>query len=415
MRYLKSLDFPIHLMTYWWLLWIVIAYTPINEFLTPSLASLGQFLILIASFVFGHLAIKRSQWHVVEASNVGVRGLRIGTIRVRWTLMFTGVTCLLMLLVSLKLAGAFDTAFLEYYARMRGGSDAPQATGIHALDVLTKILAFPLAYTILVIAMAVDLTDLRKAFFISTVSFACFCYLWQVNYPLIHLFWFLVFHVLVTAQRRGRFNRTILGVAAIVVISLLASATNRYGDNDDVFGAIRRYFIGYHLIGFSFYDHHFMDANSILHVPSFGRSSLGFFEHVMQQLLEPFSTGFRAASSANAEFNDVRIDIGASDPKAFNAFGTIVFTLYRDFNLVGIALGGFLYGAAATYTRYRGSTSWRHGAIFYLLASAWMMGMFVSPVEAAYFWFVVVALGLFQIVNRGVRWRTSQRVDPQWK
>jgi hypothetical protein len=45
-----------------------------------------------------------------------------------------------------------------------------------------------------------------------------------------------------------------------------------------------------------------------------------------------------------------------------------------------------------------------------MLASAWMMGMMVSPLEAASFWFVVVALFLLQIVNRGVRWRTAQPI-----
>ncbi len=87
-----------------------------------------------------------------------------------------------------------------------------------------------------------------------------------------------------------------------------------------------------------------------------------------------------------------------------NAFGTIIFTLYRDFNFVGILLGGFLYGAVVTYARYRSHMSWWHGALFLMLAPAWMMGMMVSPLEAAYFWFVIVALGSLQLVNRGVRW-----------
>ena len=33
-----------------------------------------------------------------------------------------------------------------------------------------------------------------------------------------------------------------------------------------------------------------------------------------------------------------------------------------------------------------------------------MMGMMVNPLEQAYFWFAVVALGVFSLVNRSVRY-----------
>jgi hypothetical protein len=217
-----------------------------------------------------------------------------------------------------------------------------------------------------------------------------------------------VFYALVNAQRRGQFNRNMLLVAAILCVGLVASAANRFGG--DIMGGLQRYVIGYHLVGFSFYDQQYLDSDSILHAPSFGRSSLGFLEQVLENLLKPFSDGFQAASFANAEFTNTAIDIGANDTMHFNAFGTILFTLYRDLNVVGIFVGGALYGAAVTNARYRSHMSWRHGALFYMLASAWMMGMMVSPLEAAYFWFVVVALWLFQIANRGLRWRPAQPV-----
>jgi len=412
MMYFKSLDFPIHLMVYWWLLWLGISYSPLNEFLAPSYASLGQFLLLIAGFLFGHMTMKRWRPYNPQTSDAAARGPKLKTRRIRWVLTLAGLGSLLMLLLSLKMAGAFELDFIDYFGKVRLSGGVPDAvtevTGIHVLDVLTKILAFPLAYTILVTVLAVELSGLRMVFFACLVSFFSVAYLWQINYPLIHLFWLMVFYALVTAQRRGRFNRMILGMATIVCIGLMASAANRFGGGDvsggDVMGGLQRYFFGYHLVGFSFYDHHYLDPNSILHTHSFGRSSLGFLEMVLEKILKPFSTGFQAASSENAEFTNSAIDIGASELKEFNAFGTIVFTLYRDFNLVGIFLGSFFYGAAATYAHYRSHTSWRHGALFLMLASAWMMGMMVSPLEAAYFWFVVVTLGLLQIVNRGMRW-----------
>lgn len=308
-----------------------------------------------------------------------------------------------MMLLSLKMAGALDLGFIEYYTKLRisGGLDEGNATGIKVLDVLTKILAFPLAYTVLVTVLAVDVNGLRKILFACIASFVCFSYLWQVNYPLIHLFWIMMFYTLVTAQREGRFNRRFIATGAIICALLLASSANRFGG--EILGGIKHYVIDYHLIGFSFYDHQYQDSASILHSHSFGRSSLGFLEQVLENLLKPFSIGFQAASSENAQYLDTAIDIGCKETLARNAFGTIVFTFYRDFNLIGILLGGFLYGAVVTYARYRSSMSWKHGALFLMLASAWMMGMMVSPLEAVYFWFVIVALSLFQVVNRGLR------------
>ena len=113
---------------------------------------------------------------------------------------------------------------------------------------------------------------------------------------------------------------------------------------------------------------------------------------------------YDAASSANSTYNNEPVDVGRSDTGKINAFGTILFSLYRDFDLVGIWLGGFIYGAAVTQSLYRSTANWIAGALFLCLASSWMMGMMVSPLEQAYFWFAIVVLALVGMVNRGVKW-----------
>jgi oligosaccharide repeat unit polymerase len=401
-KYFKSTDFAIHLMVYWWLFWLAISFTPLNEFQEPSLASLAQFLLLIASFLLGHIGVK---WLCAKNRGRTVKSIGLNYKRVYRALSISALFCLLLLTVSLALAGAFNTSFVEYFTKLRvldGDLDSADVTGFHFLDVLTKILAFPLTYTIIVTTLAVEVASLRMVLAVCIASFGCYSYLWQVNYPLIHLFWLAVFYVLVDAQRHGQFNRKVLGIGAIICIGLMASAVYRFGG--DIIGGLQRYIVGYHLVGFTFYDQQFQNPESILHAHTFGRSSLGFLEQVLQNALNPFDTGFQAASFANSEFNNTALDIGATEPMYFNAFGTVIFSLYRDFNVLGILIGGAVYGAVSTYALYRGHLSWRHGALFYMLASAWMMGMMVSPLESAYFWFVVLALGFLQIANRGVRW-----------
>ena len=403
--YLKSVDFPIHLMVLWWLVWIGVSLSPLNDFIAPSWASLAQFLLLVASFVAGHAAMKWFRPFDAAPPLAPTRGLRARALRMRWALTGSMLACLAALLVCLRMAGAFETSFVEYFLRIRlafaEGGD-PTLTGIRSLDVLTKILFFPLSYTVMLVLLAIDLSAFKRLFLVCIANILCFAYLWQVNYPFIHLFWFMVFYILLGAQRRGYFNKKILVVAGVLFAGLIASAANRFGG--DVLGGFQRYIVDYHLIGFSYYDHSYLDPGSILHSPSYGRSSLGFLDQVLEEFLKPLQLGYQSASLETQGFNETPIDIGAQESMSFNAFGTIVYSLYRDFNLLGIVVGGFAYGAAVTYTRYRSTHSWRAGAIFLMLAAAWMIGMMVSPLEEVYFWFTIVTVGLFGIVNRGVRW-----------
>ena len=48
-------------------------------------------------------------------------------------------------------------------------------------------------------------------------------------------------------------------------------------------------------------------------------------------------------------------------------------------------VGGFAYGAFTTLALHRGARNWLYGALFLLLASSWMMGMMVNPLEQPHF------------------------------
>jgi oligosaccharide repeat unit polymerase len=410
-KYLKSRDFPIHLLAAWWIFWLVASYTDLNEFIPPSGETVTQYAVFILSFLFGHWLVKQANWFGLGTLSKRIRPFRSSSRRVRFALVGAALLCSAMLLASLWLAGALSSDFIEYFAKRRmdeGGLEG--LTGIRTLDVLTKILAFPLSYTIVLIVLGSDIRGFRLTLAICIINLLAFAYLWQVNYPLIHLFWFLVFHWLLQARRTGVLQRRPVIILGVLFLTLLASAANRFGG--DVIGGLQRYIVGYHLVGFSYYDHQYLNPNSILHTHSLGRSSLGFLDQMLEAVLKMLGVGYRAASFQNAEFNELPIDIGLDQVREFNAFGTFLFSLYRDFNVLGIVGGGFLYGALATHALYRSKYSWLSGAFFLLLAASWMMGMMVNPLEEAYFWFTIVALGVFSLVNRrrsGLRRRPATK------
>ena len=399
-KYLKSRDFPIHLLAAWWVFWLVASYTDLNEFIPPSGQTLAQYALLVVSFLVGHHTIKHLRVLGFRPRPRDAREVGAGSsTRMRVTLRAAALTCAAMLLISLQLSGAFSSDFIEYFAKLRmdeGGLES--LTGIRALDVLTKILAFPLSYTVILVVLSNGVQQFRFTLLLCICNLLAFSYLWQVNYPLIHLFWFLVFHSLVQAHRRGSFDNRTMVIVLVLFLTLLASAANRFGG--DVVGGLQRYIVGYHLIGFSFYDHQYLDPNSILHVHSFGRSSLGFLDQMLEAMSKMVGGAYKAASFENATYNNDAVDIGVGEVKEFNAFGTLLFGWYRDFHIVGILVGGFAYGALTTHALYRSASNWVSGALFMILASSWMMGMMVNPLEQAYFWFAVVALGVFGLVNR---------------
>ncbi len=81
--YFKSPDFPIHLMCYWWLLWLAISCTDLNQFTTPSPATIAQYLLLIASFYIGHLLVKIYRPFKAMQSKHFSRPLHSDTVRVK--------------------------------------------------------------------------------------------------------------------------------------------------------------------------------------------------------------------------------------------------------------------------------------------------------------------------------------------
>ncbi|NJN00305.1 MAG: oligosaccharide repeat unit polymerase, partial [Aquincola sp.] len=324
--------------------------------------------------------------------------------RVRLSLWLAAGSCSMLLTIALAQSGALSMEFIEYFAMLRlAGENVEGLTGSRALDVLTKIYAFPMSYAVLVVSLASNPSRLRLIIIVCIANFAMFAYLWQVNYPLIHLFWFLVFFSVLQARRGGGYDIRVGAFIAIVMAALVVSAVNRF--DGDLVGAVQRYIFGYHLVGFSFYDQQFSDPHSILHEHTFGRSSLGFLEQMAEALARALDLRYRAASSENATFTNEALEIGRTEWLEFNAFGTFLFTFVRDFSLLGVLLGGFIYGAAATYALRGGRDNWACGSLFFLLSAAWMMGMMVSPLEQAYFWFCIAAIGVLTLVNRGLRWR----------
>ncbi|MCO4095144.1 MAG: oligosaccharide repeat unit polymerase [Acidovorax sp.] len=402
MRFLHKDHLPIHAMALWWVLWLTVAVSKVNVFVAPSWDVASQFVAFTLFFVLGHVIAVQLGGSAMARSPANDSAKSRSTFKIHYYLYAANWICLAILLISLQLSGALSEGFIEYFFKLRREeSTGDSVTGSRLLDVATKVLVWPTAYTLTIIVLAVRIEQRRGMLALSILNILLFSYLWQVNYSLIYLFWIFVFYVLVGAARDLPVDRKALAFVGALMVLLVAVAANRFGG--DIFGGLQRYVFGYHTAGFSFYDHHFHNPSSLLHQHSLGRSSLGFLEQLLEIISRRIDLGFVAASSENATFNNEDIDIGAFEVIPGNAFGTFLFGFYRDFHVAGIVAGGLLYGGLATHLLAKGRQSWPCTSAFYVLATSWMVGMMVNPIEQAHFWFSILLIGMLSVLNRGIR------------
>ena len=396
MNVIRSTDLYILVLAVWWAVWLSVSSFGYGGLVRPSGVVLGQFLLLLSAFLYGGgvarllFAGRRGQCPQI------MMGPSRGTSR---GLLFLGVLCLLVILFSLYLSGGFSMSFEDYHLKLRFYGLEDTLTGMKYLDLFLKLFVYPFSFFLMIYSLAIKPWRVKFLFPVAVVSLVSFSYLWQVNYPLVHVFWVILFSVWVGFKVGYRVDKKHVLIIVASFVVLVFAAVNRF--SGDLAGALDRYFLGYHVIGFSYYDYHYKDSYSILHDHSFGRSSLGFIEQFFDLLLRFFGSEYKAASFENIDFNVAAIDLGESGVRNVNAFGTILFSFYRDFNYFGIIFGGFLYGLFVVYSFLACSESWRFRAVVLVLAPAWMIGMMVSPLEQPYFWFSVLCV--FIVPNRVVK------------
>lgn len=363
---------------------MLLSFFEVTGLKKPGLVVYLQFFLLLFFFILGGFFSYLKYIHLLKHKDFPCVYNEGKKSRVSITLIVLIFT-FFFLCWSLFRSGFFDMSYGEYYFYVRRYQFSNHLTGFKYSDIFFKILVFPLLITMLAIGFSGNLTKL--SFIMALLCVILYSILWQVNYPLIYLFWFLVIYVVFLNQQRISKNLKNYILIAFLIFTLLISAGNRYGSL--AWGAVERYFINYHLIGFSLYDHFYNDPSNILHELSFGRSSLGFFDQFFDLSLRSLGFDLQAASFQNRNENMKPVNIGEGDKFYANAFGTIIFSFYRDFNILGIVLGGFFYGYFLVKYYIMSAFSWRARSIYLILATGWVTGMMVSSVEQPYFWFSI--------------------------
>ncbi|QTE92137.1 O-antigen polymerase [Shewanella algae] len=387
--------FGIIFLCFWWLMWLSVSYSPVNPMKAPSievglLYIISLLFVVLGYFIFTNfIAVHR----LTTAGRTPIQSKK----HVYYSLLRYSYVSLGVVLISLYYADAFNTSFSDYFIKVRGADAEVLVSGTGLIDYGLKIIFYPIVLSVTLILFSSP--DGKKFGYLLTLSFVfflLFSYFFQVNYPMILLFIIILYSqfnpcISSAALREFRIKSSIpLLVLALLVV---AAAFNRFGSND-LGGVFSHYFVSYHTIGFALFDFYYQKTESLLHEHSFGLSLLGSFDFIFSYIVNFFGDEYVASSTQNVINNSVPVNLGKQGSVNYgNAFGTYLFTFYRDFNFVGVVLYSFLYGSALGVTNKKAGKGDRFSySLFLYFISMGTIGIYVSPLDYAYFWLVPIII-----------------------
>lgn len=377
-------------LSLWWLVFFTLAILQITDFRSMRDNTLILYTVFIAFFFIGGAlsAYKYSNKFLLNSkSNVFFGPCRFGK-KANSIVSFALLVLLMWQFFVMLKVDFFSYTYIEYNRMLRGGGDYGFITKTKFGDHFYKLVVYPCLILVYLVALTGCLNRVAVSFIIANLIL--FTIIWQVNYPLIFVVYTLFLSYLFFSP--SWFNKAVLPII-VLGLCLVSAAFVRYGGAS--WGVFEHYFVNYNLIGFHFFDAKFNDSNSVLHELSYGRSLLGAIDQYADLLFRPLGSEYLSASLQNVTDNMQQIDIGESEEKLVNAFGTMAFTSYRDFGWLGIVFVPFIYGYSLIFCYSKCAYSWRHRALYVLLCYGWMTGNSVSPFDHVYFVFSIVFLVFF--------------------
>jgi oligosaccharide repeat unit polymerase len=388
-------NFGIFFLCFWWMMWLGISYSSLNPMKAPSIEVGLLYVISLLFVVLGYfLFIKFIAIHREERTTIQPI---LSQKHVYSSLLSYSYISVLVVLCSLYYVDAFNTSFSDYFLKIRGTGAEALVSGTGLIDYGLKVIFFPIMLSvILILFSSPDEEKFGYLLILAFVFFLLFSYFFQVNYPMILLFviiFYSQFNPCISSTALRGFRKKSFIPLLVLTLLVVAAAFNRFG-SIDIGGMLSHYLISYHTIGFALFDFYYQKTGSLLHEHSFGLSLLGSFDFIFSYVVNFFGGEYVASTVQNVMHNSIPVNLGKQGTINYgNAFGTYLFTFYRDLNIVGVFLYSFLYGAILGITNKKAINGDRFGySLFLYFISMGTIGMYVSPLDYVYFWIVPIIM-----------------------
>jgi len=381
-------------LCFWWGGWLSLSYSPFNPLVSPSFEVSLLYIISLFSVFCGYFftfnIFKRKE-SFNDKSSFSLDKKYISNSLTRYSSF-----SLLLVLLALLYVGAFSSNFSEYFIRVRGADAEQLISGSGLIDYGLKAILYPITLGVLLISFSSpDSKSFRKLLFFSISFLLAFSYYFQVNYPIIFLFiliFYSQFNYSINSNVLSKFRFKSFVPLCVLTLLVFLAAFNRFGSSD-LSGVVTHYLISYHTLGFALFDFYYNKPESLLHCHSFGLSLLASFEFIFSYFLNFIGVdGYVSTSVENVMHNSIPINLGTNGQIRYgNAFGTYLFSFYRDFNYIGVILYSFFYGTLLGILNLKAYKGDRFAFSLYLyFISMGTIAIYVSPLDYSYFWTIPI-------------------------
>ena len=393
-------DRPFLFVLIWWIFWQVINHIEVIDITAASTLTNAIYLTMYISMLLGYYFVKLAYSPNLKieipslTSAVNLKKIS----KNKLTYIYLTVA-FVVLVFGLYKSEAFSLGFTEYFLKMRGTDALGEVTGISVLDNFIKIFIVPMVMASSIFEMnSIKNTNkihFKKAIW-AFINVLAFTYLFQVNYVLILIMFLLLFYIIDSDSSNIYRSKVVKFIFLLVFVLVSMSAINRYG-SFDILGVILYYPATYFSLSFSLFDYN-LNSNSIIHEHTYGLSFLGYFAVLPFIFFKAIGFSdfiYMPTVMENITHNNICVSLGGY--KCYNAFGSVAFSLYRDFGVLGIFLGGALYGSTVCYFNIMRRKSYIVEMCYFYLLAMGVIGIMVSPFDLPYFWFVFILLFLYSL------------------
>jgi len=362
-------------MLAWWILLLFMNYLNVGTYGRVSDETYMFYISMIISFLIGYspsfLYKIRNKYFIFKNDSK----------KIIFSFYYLMNLILILLILNSQL---LNIGFENYFIGVRALHEF-SLLGISTLqDNLIKLIIVPcLIFFILIFSYIKDY--IKYNFIILVVPVILYSLFFQTNFMISYLFGLLGLYMI-----ENKINYKII---FFLITILVLSAMNR-GRGLEILEVLHRYFIDYFTLGFNIFDYLLKNESSFMNDTTYGMSTLLPLDHLLSRLFSQSTPiWFENSNMLNDPFP--LTDNIMHQP---NAFGTIGFTLYKDFNYLGSILGGLLFGFIMFLLNFTSSISGKFLSVYLVLFS--LLSMMVSPFMQLWFWMGLIYLTILLIFER---------------
>jgi oligosaccharide repeat unit polymerase len=383
----------------WWLFWWIISNFSITGIQTPSFETNFFVFIFLSSLIVGALMVKKIKYKVNNQELKNYKLFKVETI----LKVFNAIVLPVTLFFFAKALILFNTQGVENY-RILVFSTAEHDSilfGSGPVQLLYSMIISPLIYVNIILSfILLKLKNKKKYIFLAFLVGALDAIMMLGRFYF-YVFIFINFILnLATIHIKAKSSKKLILIAIIIVFSITIT---RSGKDTTFLDNIKRYVVEYHTIGFVLFDKALHNEGSYLNENIFfGRATFGSLERYIVLIIRRFDKSIDAAlGDANVERAEfINISDRNSPPKYFNAFYTILYTLYIDGRIYGIIFGGLLLGYTVrfSYLKWKKQFNLFYLSVHLILVQSLIFSIFNSPIEAMRFGAsLILLLAIFKI------------------